>query len=94
MGAKQNRVLNSTINVGAREEIPIPVNCTEQGRWAYKSRRFSDSDMIAAHKVRMNKSVSVMDSLKYDGTYRSDQGRCGMIFISPWKPMYPHPPGL
>lgn len=73
MGAKQNRVLNSTILVGAREEISITVSCTEQGRWDYKSRCFSDSDVIAAHRVRMNKSVSVMDSLKYDGTYRSNQ---------------------
>lgn len=74
IGAKQNRVLNTSILVGAGEEIPIPVSCTEQGRWAYKSRRFSDSDDIAAHRVRRSKSVSVKDSLWNEGSYRSNQG--------------------
>lgn len=73
IGAKQNRVLNTTILVGPGEEIPIPVSCTEQGRWAYKSRRFRDSDDVAAHRVRRSKSASVKDSLRREGQFRSDQ---------------------
>ena len=40
LGAKQNRVLNSSIYVKASAEIVIPVSCVEQGRWSYQSRNF------------------------------------------------------
>lgn len=73
IGAKQNRVLNTTILVAAGAEIEVPVSCTEQGRWSYRSRRFSDSDVIAAHRVRRSKSRSVNLNLKNEGNYRSNQ---------------------
>ncbi|HEY0195975.1 MAG TPA: DUF6569 family protein [Methanobacterium sp.] len=73
VGAKQNRVLNTTILVGAGTEIKVPVSCTEQGRWSYKSRRFSDSNVIAARRVRRSKSASVKDSLRNTGNFRSNQ---------------------
>lgn len=73
VGAKQNRVLNTTILVGAGTEIEVPVSCTEQGRWSYKSRRFSDSNVIASRRVRRSKSASVKDSLRNRGNFRSNQ---------------------
>lgn len=73
VGAKQNRVLNTTILVAAGDEITVPVSCTEQGRWSYRSRRFRDSNVIAAHRVRMSKSRSVNLNLINEGNYRSNQ---------------------
>ena len=42
-GAKQNRILNTTILVAAGTRLDVPVSCTEQGRWSYQSDEFSPS---------------------------------------------------
>jgi hypothetical protein len=74
IGAKQNRVLNTTILLAAHTETVIPVSCTEHGRWAYRSSTFGDSDVIMASQVRRGKTRTVPDNLKTAGQYRSDQG--------------------
>ena len=73
-GAKQNRVLNASVLLKEESETVIPVSCTEQGRWSYKSKKFYDSDIIAAQKVRLCKNFSVNKSLNLDRTFFSDQG--------------------
>ena len=73
-GAKQNRVLNTSILLKRRSELIIPVSCTEQGRWSYQTDEFYNSENILAHRIRGRKAVSVSDSLKQSGNYRSDQG--------------------
>ena len=73
-GAKQNRIVNTTILLRRQSETIIPVSCTEQGRWSYVSDRFDDSGHIATHRVRGAAKQSVSDSLKAGGQFRSDQG--------------------
>jgi len=73
-GAKQNRVLNTSILIKEISETKIPVSCTEQGRWAYTSKAFSESGHIMAHTSRSRKTNSVHSSLQASGKYRSDQG--------------------
>ena len=63
-GAKQNRVLNTTVLLKEESETIIPVSCTEQGRWHYTSDKFSDSGVVTAHKVRLYKNLSVSQSLE------------------------------
>jgi len=73
-GAKQNRIVNTTILLRRQSETIIPVSCTEQGRWSYVSDRFDDSGHIATHRVRGVTKQSVSASLEKSGRFQSDQG--------------------
>lgn len=72
-GAKQNRVLNTTILLKEKSETVIPVSCTEQGRWRYTTPEFKDSGVVAAHRIRRSNLETVHQSLRMSGEYRSDQ---------------------
>lgn len=74
VGAKQNRVLNTSILLKKKSETIIPVSCTEQGRWSYVSSEFAESEVVASPQVRMKKAASVTESLEYSGKFTSDQG--------------------
>ncbi len=73
IGAKQNRVLNTTILIKAKSETVVPVSCTEQGRWAYTSAEFSSSEVVMPRATRSVKLESVSASLSAGRRYRSDQ---------------------
>ncbi len=73
-GAKQNRIVNTTILLRRQSETIMPVSCTEQGRWSYRTEHFDDSGHIAAHRVRGVAKQSVSANLKSGGRYASDQG--------------------
>jgi len=73
-GAKQNRVLNTTILLKELSETIIPVSCTEHGRWSYRSNHFEESGHIMSAKLRRVKNASVHESLKVGRFFRSDQG--------------------
>jgi hypothetical protein len=72
-GAKQNRVLNTSILLKEESETKIPVSCTEHGRWAYGSKAFSESGHVMAYKSRSRKTSSVHFFLKSSGAHQSDQ---------------------
>ncbi len=73
-GAKQNRVLNTSILLKEASETKISVSCTEQGRWSYASKGFSESGNVMNCRIRSMKTQSVYCSLEATGTYHSDQG--------------------
>jgi hypothetical protein len=74
VGAKQNRILNTSILVAAKSKTKIPVSCVERGRWGYKSKFFGSSGSHSPSLVRYALKASVSQSLKREGTRRSDQG--------------------
>jgi hypothetical protein len=73
-GAKQNRVLNTSILLKQWDDTVIPVSCTEQGRWSFSSETFMDSGHISPSKMRFAKGRSVTSSLKVGLGHRSNQG--------------------
>jgi hypothetical protein len=74
-GAKQNRVINTTVLVAARTTVVIPVSCTEQGRWRSQGAHFSESPHCLLRTARASKAKSVSDNLRYARSHASDQGR-------------------
>lgn len=73
VGAKQNRIVNTTILIPAEAEIIIPVSCVEQGRWSYNSPLFSSKERIISSNLRAMKSKQVNYSVREEGKFRSDQ---------------------
>ena len=73
-GAKQNRVLNTSVLIGARTKTNIPVSCVEQGRWRFRSRQFTPSDSYSSPKLRKSLKESVFRSLRAGHGHESDQG--------------------
>ena len=73
-GAKQNRVLNTSVLVAAQSKTTIPVSCVEQGRWRYKSRYFGSSGSYASSKLRRVLKKSLLRSAREGRGHGSDQG--------------------
>jgi hypothetical protein len=73
-GAKQNRVLNTSVLVAAHSQTTIPVSCVEQGRWSYRSRKFGSGGSHSSPKLRRILKKSVSQSLEQGYGFRSDQG--------------------
>jgi hypothetical protein len=75
IGAKQNRILNTSLLIAARTKTKIPVSCVEAGRWRSHSRHFGSSGSHSPSKLRYFLKSSVTRSLAANRGYRSDQGK-------------------
>ena len=73
-GAKQNRVLNTTVLLKPLSKTVINVSCTERGRWSYATREFRDSEVVMARNIRARKNRSVSACLNQSRAFRSNQG--------------------
>ncbi len=72
-GAKQNRILNTSILIAAGSALDVPVSCTEQGRWSYDAPQFSSSGNLAHAELRKRKSIDVAMSLEQSKVHFSNQ---------------------
>ena len=57
VGAKQNRILNVTVLVGAKSKLAIPVSCVEQGRWSRRTADFAAAPHAASPELRYRKNL-------------------------------------
>ena len=74
VGAKQNRIVNTTILVQGNTTIVIPVSCVEHGRWSYDSPTFHSQERMMSSNLRARKSEQVNYSVRSTGEFRADQG--------------------
>jgi len=73
VGAKQNRILNTSVLLMAKSQTKIPVSCVEQGRWRHVSETCRSGSFSPAG-LRARKSRDVSRSLMAVGQAKSDQG--------------------
>jgi len=79
IGAKQNRILNTTVLVDAHMEVTIPVTCVEQGRWGYCGRQFRPGDASLYASLRARKAAHVSQSIRAGRGHGPTRARCGRI---------------
>jgi len=74
VGAKQNRIVNLTILVAAKQDLRIPVSCVEAGRWVRRSHAFAASGRAHYASGRARKLEQVNCCLHESGARMADQG--------------------
>jgi hypothetical protein len=73
VGAKQNRIVNTSVLVAPHSELEIPVSCVERGRWDYDSKHFSSERRMMYARLRAAKADQVLESVRSEGTFSSNQ---------------------
>ena len=88
VGAKQNRIVNTTILIQPKSTTVIPVSCVEQGRWSYDSPHFFSQKRMMSPGLRAMKARQVHESVRTSGNWRSEYGcscsQCWSRFYSLW----------
>jgi hypothetical protein len=59
VGAKQNRILNISVLVGAGSTLPIPVSCVEEGRWQSQRSLFTAASHASHPSLRRRKAEAL-----------------------------------
>lgn len=73
-GAKQNRVLNTSIFLKPKSKTKVPVSCVERGRWHYRSPDFKPAMDISPPSMRAAKMEQVKFKMRTEGMHYADQG--------------------
>lgn len=74
-GAKQNRVLNTSVFLAPNSTKQIPVSCVEQGRWNSISPMFESTDYNAPSFLRAKKAEQVNENLQKEVGHYANQNK-------------------
>jgi len=74
-GAKQNRVLNTSVLLPPKSKTNIPVSCIEQGRWKYQGDKFKETDYTIPTGLRASKADNIKSSLKMNKKHYAEQSK-------------------
>ena len=75
VGAKQNRIVNTSVLVEAHRTLRLPVSCVEAGRWRGETAQFSSGGSQYNARGRQKKIAEVSDSLLLSGRPVASQSR-------------------
>ena len=75
LGAKQNRIVNTSVLAGPHSILSLPVTCVEAGRWRQDTAEFASGGSHYNARGRQQKVAEVSASLARSGRAESDQGR-------------------
>ncbi|MCX7874619.1 MAG: hypothetical protein N2321_00470 [Melioribacteraceae bacterium] len=75
VGAKQNRVLNTSILLPPNSKRIINVSCIEHGRWRFNTNRFDRSDNYSPNFIRKQKNIDVFQNVKRKSGFYADQSK-------------------
>jgi len=75
LGAQQNRTFDTSVLVGARSELPVPVSCVEHGRWdgSRHDESFAPAPQTAYPALRAMKNRQARASIALDNEPRAMQ---------------------
>jgi hypothetical protein len=73
IGAKQNRVLNTSVLMPGQAEVTLPVSCVEARRWHYCSPQFTTDEAVSHGALRKMMSFQAHDGYRRTGTPTSCQ---------------------
>jgi hypothetical protein len=75
-GARQDRILNSSVLLPAGKDVTLPVSCVEAGRWGFMDDpNFVASPQTAPAGLRMRTKSEVAASLRVGSTRAANQSR-------------------
>ena len=75
LGAKQNRIVNTSVLAGPHCTLALPVTCVEAGRWRQDTAQFASGGSHYNARGRQQKVAEVSASLQRTGRADSDQSR-------------------
>lgn len=87
-GAKQNRIINTSILIAPQSKTEIKVSCVEQGRWRKESESFDLPNYSAPTSLRMKKNKDVMENLKNGKEHYANQSKIWNEVDATLKRMY------
>lgn len=75
VGAKQNRIVNTSVLVDAHTTLSLPVTCVEAGRWRQDTAQFASGGSHYNARGRQKKVAEVSASLARSGRAEANQDR-------------------
>jgi hypothetical protein len=73
VGAKQNRLVNTSLLLAGLTAMVMPVSCVEQGRWRSRSKEFGSDKRLSSSQLRARVDRDVQSAIREGRGFTADQ---------------------